>query len=164
MSRDFLRWASIRSLIEGKMQKGSVDVHDALGRDEAIRPQDYGFAAQPVSGQGLVMEVGGHTIILRQDRLAERPSLAEYEVCVWHKEGHHVTLKAGGIVQIDCDQFNVNAATSVTLNTPLINAPTASFISKFVKGLTDVLIGTKSMSTHRHKDVQHGTDNSGEMV
>jgi phage gp45-like len=103
------RWVRVRGLREGPMQIGRVEGLPNDARDDAQRPQDYGFAAMPVDGQGLKLEIGGHAIIIRMDRLAERPHLAEYEVCVWHKEGHKLTLKAGGVVQVDCTQLVINA-------------------------------------------------------
>lgn len=116
----FLRRARIRGLREGLVQAGKADALENDAKDAAERFQDYGFAANPVDGQGLVITVGGHTMVLRVDRLAERPRLAAYEVSLWHKEGHSVTLKAGKLVEVNCDTFRVNAAVKVELSTPLV--------------------------------------------
>jgi phage baseplate assembly protein V len=163
----WLRWGSVRGVKEGKVQSGRAEVFEHLGRDEAMRPQDYGFAALPVDGQGLVMEVGGHTIILRQDVLASRPALADYEVCIWHKEGHKVTMRAGQIVEVQCEQLVVNAGTSVTFNTPLmtlntasIQAPLATLVANVVNGLTNVLFAGKSGKDHTHGGVSRGPSQS----
>jgi len=138
MLANLMRWVRIRGLKEGKFQKGRVEGFEGDVRDDAQRPQDYGYAANPVDGEGLKLEVGGHTIIVRMDRTAERPQLAAYEVAVWHKEGHMVRLRAGRIIQVDCDQFIVNAATKVQLNTPL------------VQGSGDVKAGAISLQSHVH--------------
>ena len=129
MLANLMRWVRVRGLTEGKVQKGRVEGLPNDVRDDAQRPQDYGFAGNPVDGQGLKIEAGGHTVIIRMDRLAERPELAAYEVSVWHKEGHTVTLKAGRIVQVDCDQYivntkqyTVNASDGASFNTPLLAA------------------------------------------
>ena len=118
----FLRRARMRSLKEGLVQSLRVEALENDAKDNAERFQDYGYAANPVDGQGLAITVGGHTIVLRLDRLAERPRLAAYEVSVWHKEGHSVTLRAGKLVEVNCDTFRVNAAVKVELNTPLVAA------------------------------------------
>jgi phage gp45-like len=152
----WLRWARVRGTTEGKVQSARVEVFDHLGRDEAMRPQDYGFTSLPVDGQGLVIEAGGHTIILRQDVLASRPELVAYDVAVWHKEGHMVSLKAGQLVQIDCDQLVVNATTSISLNTPSILAPMASLMAKLVTGTLDVIAGAKSGKNHTHGGISRG--------
>jgi phage gp45-like len=113
-----LRRARLRGLIEGLVQRARVEATEADAKDDAERFQDYGYASNPGDGQGLVLHVGGHTIVLRMDRLAERPHLAPYEVCIWHKEGHSVTLKAGKVVQVDCNKLVVNAAEEVDFITP----------------------------------------------
>ena len=142
-----LRRARIRKLVEGLVQRGRIEATENDAKDDAERHQDYGFAANPVDGEGLVLHIGGHTIILRQDRLRERPRLEAYEVSVWHKEGHHVTLKAGKLVECDCDTLVVNAATAVQLNTP-------SLVHN------NVNIG----STHGHGGVKGGGEVSGPPV
>ena len=111
----FLRRARMRSLKEGLVQSLRVEALENDAKDNAERFQDYGYAANPVDGQGLAITVGGHTIVLRLDRLAERPRLAAYEVSVWHKEGHSVTLRAGKLVEVNCDTFRVNAAVKVEI-------------------------------------------------
>ena len=104
---DLLRRARLRGLAEGQVQKVRAESLENKAHDEAERFQDYGFAANPVEGQGLVLSVAGHTIVLRMDRLAERPQLAAHEVCIWHKEGHKVTLKAGKVIEVECDEYSV---------------------------------------------------------
>lgn len=116
----FLRRARIRGLKEGLVQNARVESLENDAKDAAERFQDYGFAANVVEGQGLVLTAGGHTIVLRMDRLAERPKLQPFEVSVWHKEGHAVTLKAGKLVEVNCDTFRVNAAVKAEFNTPLL--------------------------------------------
>lgn len=97
---DLLRRARLRGLKEGAVQTVRSESLDHQAHDQAERWQDYGFAANVVEGQGLVINAGGHTIVLRMDRLAERPQLAPLEVAVWHQEGHAVTLRSGGKVEI----------------------------------------------------------------
>ena len=118
----FLRRARIRKLAEGLVQSARVEALENDAKDDAERFQDYGYASNAVDGQGLVITAGGHTIVLRMDRLAERPRLAAYEVSVWHKEGHNVTLRAGKLVEVNCDTFRVNAAVKAEFNTPLLSA------------------------------------------
>jgi phage gp45-like len=165
--QNVLRWASIRKLTEGRMQSGRVEGVGPDARDGAMRPQDYGYASNPVDGQGLRMEVGGHTIIIRMDRLAERPQLAAYEVAVWHKEGHMVRLRAGRVVQVDCDQYivntqqyQVNASVGATFTTPNLTASQAvtaqSVSSQSVAAATSMKVGGKEVAGHNHGNVQNG--------
>lgn len=134
----------MRGLKEGTVQRVRVEASDIDGKDDVERFQDYGFAANPVYGQGLSLHIGGHTITLRMDRLAERPQLAPYEVSVWHKEGHHVTLRNGKVVEVECATLRVNATTEVEFLTPKVKH-------------NGVEIGEK----HAHGSVLHGGDNSG---
>lgn len=140
----WMRWVKVRGLREGKFQSGRTEGFEGDVRDNAQRPQDYGFAANAVDGEGLKLEVGGHTVIIRMDRTAERPQLPAYEVAVWHKEGHMVRLKGGRIVQVDCDQFIVNASTKVALNTPLVTTTGA------INASGDVKAGAISLQGHVH--------------
>jgi phage baseplate assembly protein V len=170
----FLRRARMRSLKEGLVQSLRVEALENDAKDDAERFQDYGYAANPVDGQGLVINVGGHTIVLRLDRLAERPRLAAYEVSVWHKEGHNVTLRAGKLVEVNCDTFKVNAAVVVELNTPTVamsaeatvgdtlavaNGITGGGNATFAAGRVSaqgMTAGGKALEDHTHPDLSSG--------
>jgi phage baseplate assembly protein V len=158
----FLRRARIRGLKEGQVQRGRSEATENDVKDDAERFQDYGLAANPVDGQGLVLTVDGHTIIVRMDRLAERPQLAAYEVAVWHKEGHKITLKEGKLIQVDCDTYRVNAAVKVEYNTPLVtnsgsmtNAGNMTAQGR-VTGVAGVTAAGKALDGHTHPDITSG--------
>lgn len=143
---NLLRRARIRGLAEGKVQRARAEALEDDAKDEAERWQDYGFAANPVDGQGLVINAGGHTVVIRMDRIAERPQLAAYEVAVWHRDGGRITLKAGGVVQIECTELQVTASTGVTMDTP------------------SLVVAGKELVDHLHSGVVSGGDNSGPNV
>lgn len=155
-----LRRARLRGLTEGPVQRARAEVNEVDAKDDAERWQDYGFAAQPVSGEGLVMHVAGHTIVLRMDRLAERPELAQHEVCVWHKDGHRVTLKAGRLVQVDCTELVVNASAAVRLNTPLVQVSTRLTVPT-AQAATSLTIAGKELRDHVHGGVEPGAADTG---
>ena len=113
-----LRRARMRGLKEGKIQTARIEALENDSKDAVERHQDYGFAGNPVEGEGLVFHVDGHTVIFRKDRIAERPRLDAYQVCIWHKEGHKVTLKDGKLIEVECDRFVLKAAQSVEIETP----------------------------------------------
>lgn len=113
---DLLRRARLRGLKEGKVQTVRAESLENQAHDDAERWQDYGFAANPGDGQGLVLHVGGHTIVLRMDRIGERPQLGAGEVSVWHKEGHRITLKAGGVVEFTGTRMVSNMSGGYQLN------------------------------------------------
>jgi phage gp45-like len=159
MLANILRWVRVRGLREGRFQAGRVEGFEGDVRDDAQRPQDYGFAANPVDGEGLKLEVGGHTVIVRVDRSAERPQLPAYEVAVWHKEGHMVRLRAGRIVQVDCDEFVVNASTQVRLNTPMVTASQA-IEAQAVAAASSLQVAGKEVNGHDHGNVQTGSDHT----
>lgn len=166
----FLRRARMRSLKEGLVQSLRVEALENDAKDDAERFQDYGYAANPVDGQGLAITVGGHTIVLRLDRIAERPRLAAYEVSVWHKEGHSVTLRAGKLVEVSCDTLKINAAVKVEINTPLVamsakatvgdtlavvNGVTGGGNATFAAGrvsASGVTAGGKALEAHTHPE------------
>lgn len=155
-----VRRVRIRGLQEGLVQRGRVEALENSAADDAERFQDYGFAANPVDGQGLQIEVGGHTLIIRMDRLAERPQLAEFEVAVWHKEGHMVRLRAGKVVQVDCDSLVINAAEGVTINSPTVQA-SGIVTAPTVAATSSLTVRSKEMHLHAHGGVDPGTGTSG---
>jgi phage gp45-like len=111
-----LRRARIRNVTEGKVQIARVEATEGDTKDAAERWQDYGFAGNPGDAQGLVINFGGHTVVIRADRIAERPQLAAFEVAMWHKEGHSVKLKAGGVIELNGASLTVNMTGAVTIN------------------------------------------------
>ena len=147
---NLLRRARLRGLREGQVQVARAESLDHDAKDDAERWQDYGFAAHPVDGQGLVINAGGHTIVLRMDRLADRPQLEAYEVSVWHKEGHRVTLRAGQVVDVECAVLNIAASTSVTIDTPSLTVTQPH-----------LMVGGKQLAGHAHGSVQTGGGVSG---
>lgn len=166
---NMMRWARVRNLVEGTRQSGRVEVFDPHARDDAKRPQDYGYAAMPVDGQSLVFEIGGHTVIMRMDRQAERPQLAAYEVCVWHKEGHKLTLKAGGQIVADCASLVINASASVTVNTPTFTVNGNEVVSGTVTAphlvaSTDLTVAGQDFHGHEHGGVATGSGHTGTVI
>lgn len=176
---DLLRRARIRSLAEGPVQQARAESLENDAKDACERWQDYGFTAHPVDGQGLVINAGGHTIVLRMDRIAERPQLAAYEVAVWHKEGHFVKLKAGKVVELSCDSLIINAAVDVTINTPVMTVNASDQVTlatplvsasadvdvggdAHVAGTatadTDVMSGDISLRHHRTSGIKRDTE------
>ena len=157
---NILRRARIRGVKEGLVQTARAEALENDAKDAAERWQDYGFACNPVDGQGLVINVGGHTIVLRMDRISERPQLEAYEVCVWHKEGHRVTLKAGKLVQVDCDMLVVNATVGVVFNTPEVHA-SVKVTAPTIEAADSLKIVGKEMKEHVHGGVTAGAALSG---
>lgn len=169
-----LRRARIRSLKEGLVQTARVEQTESDTKDAAERWQDYGFAANLVDGQGLVINVAGHTIVLRADRIADRPQLAAYEVSVWHKEGHSVTLRAGKLVTVDCDTLQINAVVKVEINTPVVAMSAQATVGDTLAVASDITGGGdaafsgrmsgdggvtaagKSLEAHTHPDLTSG--------
>ena len=178
---DLLRRARIRGVKEGKVQTARAESTEADAKDDVERWQDYGFAANPVDGQGLVLNVAGHTLVVRLDRIGERPQLDAYEVALWHKEGHMVRLKAGKVVEVACDVFRVNAAQLVDIRGPQVSVSASGGISlttpqvaasggvsavgtvagQAVAAATSLKVAGKEMAGHTHGNVQNGSGSSG---
>lgn len=135
------RRARLRGLKEGTVQRVRAESLENQAHDDAERYQDYGFAANPVDGQGLVMHVDGHTVVVRMDRLADRPRLGAHEVSVWHKDGHKITLKSGGAIVIEGSSLDIRMSGAVDIQSA---------------GLTHN--GTNISGGHTHGSVASGPD------
>lgn len=142
---NLLRRARLRGLREGLVQVVRAEALTNDARDDVERWQDYGFAAQPVDGEGLILHAGGHTIVLRMDRINDRPQLQAGEVCVWHKDGAYVKLKAGRVVEVEGDEIVLRASTSITLDAPVTTVPQPSLV-----------LGGKQIAGHDHGGVSTG--------
>jgi len=128
---NLIRRARLRGLVDAAVQTVRAESLEADAKDGVERWQDYGFAANAVDGQGLVINWAGHTVVLRLDRIGERPAMAPYDVAIWHHEGHKVHMKAGKVVEVTCDHLVVNAAQDVTITSPVvaINASTSTTVT-----------------------------------
>jgi len=172
---DLLRRARIRGLAEGKVQTVRTEATEHDAKDSVERWQDYGFAAHPVDGHGLVINWGGHTVVLRMDRLSERPQLDAYEVAVWHREGHMVKLKAGRLVHVTCADYlveasnsytvtsptyTVNASSGAAFNTPLVDLSDDLHVAGMATSDVDFVSAGVSGNGHVHGGVKQGTDQS----
>lgn len=120
MLSELIRKAKMVFTSVALVQKYKITVFETKDTEDAERFMDYGFASQPTEGEGLVVDAGGAQMVLRIDRLKDRPKLSSDDVCLWHKEGHKVHLKAGKVVDVDCAVFNCNATEGVNFNTPKI--------------------------------------------
>ena len=90
------------------------------------RFQNYGFESFPLAGAEVaVMFLGGNReagiALVVHDRRYRPTDLASGEVAIYTSEGCRLTLKAGKIAQLDCQDFVVNAAGAVNINAPAIN-------------------------------------------
>lgn len=141
---DLLRRARLRRLKEGQVQTVRAESLENQAHDDAERFQDYGFAANPVDGQGLVLHIAGHTIVVRMDRLAERPNLAAHEVCIWHKEGHKITLKAGRKIEMEGTSLDIKMSDAVAIESPSLTHN-----------------GVNISANHTHGQVTPGPSNTG---
>lgn len=151
--------AKIAALRDGHVQRASVQVFDNLSRTAVERLQDYGFAAAPTEGNGLVLSVGGNMFILRMNNPDGRPDLVADEVAVWHKDGHHVILKSGKVIDVDCDTLNIKAS-QVNIDAPQINAPQSLLTTANLKSDT-ANVGGIEFGSHGHSNVERGNETSG---
>lgn len=116
MTQTRIQRGTSRNTTEGKSsQTVTVDIIDNDSSDEVERWQNYGLASSPVDGsQALVVTTGGHRVVVALDETAVRPKLGSAEVCLYHREGHQIHLKAGRIIELTADKFIVNADVEIT--------------------------------------------------
>lgn len=117
MSNPRIRRIKVSGLTDkkGKPQKGRAKIFDgAHDKDDIERQQDYGFSSNPGEGEGLALEIGGHIIMMRVTRSGEAKELDVYEVSMWHKEGHHVTLRNGSILEFEAANMNFKGNANFT--------------------------------------------------
>ncbi|UNM95661.1 phage baseplate assembly protein V [Ignatzschineria rhizosphaerae] len=112
-----------------------------LFADEVVegveRIQNYGFTSMPTEGGVYLMNIGGkgnQPVIIAVNDDKTRLRVMPGEVAIYHSEGHHVILKANGVIEADCTTLIANAEESVTVTTQTaeINATTSATIQSEV--------------------------------
>lgn len=113
-----------------KLQGVQVELLAGEVRDNAERMQDYGFTSHPHPGaEGVGLAVGGsrdHVLVLAVgDRRYRLRGLAQGEVAMYSDEGDSVILRRGNVIE-------VNAATKVVMNTPVLELPDGDVVASGV--------------------------------
>ncbi|PWD90337.1 phage baseplate assembly protein V [Ignatzschineria cameli] len=95
-----------------------------LFADEVVgdveRLQNYGFTSMPTEGGVYLVNIGGkgnQPVILVVNDDKTRLRINPGEVAVYHSEGHHIVLKASGVIEANCTTLIANADESVSVTT-----------------------------------------------
>ncbi|MCY1346872.1 phage baseplate assembly protein V [compost metagenome] len=117
--------------------------------DGAEHWQPYGFTYKPHPGaEALVLAVGGHrahsVVIACADRRYRVTALEDGEVAIYTDEQDKIHFKRGKVIEIETNTFNVNAATSVNFDTPLMT------LTGELQAQVDVKAGPISLIGHTH--------------
>lgn len=139
-------------------------VTDSLGRqnlqvqsladetnDNVERFQNYGLSSvPPVGSEAVVVAIGGRrsglVAIAVEDKSCRPKGLAPGDVCVYHKDGHTITLKKDGAIEIKGKRVNLLCEESCDIVSPLINVTGATNFSE------DIMVAGKSFLDHIHRD------------
>lgn len=139
-------------------------VTDSLGRqnlqvqtlanetnDNVERFQNYGVSSVPPPGaEAIVVAVGGRrsglVALAVEDKKSRPKGLDPGDVCVYHSEGHTITLKQDGIIEIRGKAVNLVAEESCDIVSKLINVTGNANFSE------DIQVKGKSFLDHIHKD------------
>jgi phage baseplate assembly protein V len=140
-----------------------VSMVQCVGANGEVLPdlelmQQYGFTASPLGDtQAIVIPLGGRTsqgvIIATEDGQYRIKQLAPGEVAIYSHNGDSIILKNGRTIEITTETLLINATTKVEMNTPLLQVNDG-----------DIKADDISLKHHRNKDVQSGSDISGEAV
>lgn len=130
-------------------------VTDSLGRqnlqvqtlanetnDSVERFQNYGMSSVPPPGsEAIVVAVGGRrsgmVAIAVEDKTVRPKGLDPGDVCVYHRDGHTITLKKDGIIEIRGKAVNLVAEESCDIVSKLINFTGKATFSE------DITVGEK---------------------
>nr|WP_113865475.1 phage baseplate assembly protein V [Brenneria salicis]NMN90523.1 phage baseplate assembly protein V [Brenneria salicis ATCC 15712 = DSM 30166]RBP64853.1 phage baseplate assembly protein V [Brenneria salicis ATCC 15712 = DSM 30166]RLM31572.1 phage baseplate protein [Brenneria salicis ATCC 15712 = DSM 30166] len=139
-------------------------VTDSLGRqnlqvqsladetnDNVERFQNYGLSSVPPAGsEAVVVAIGGRrsgmVAIAVEDKTCRPKGLDPGDVCVYHSEGHTITLKQDGVIEIRGKKVNLVAEESCDIVSPLINVTGPTHFSE------DITVSGKSFLDHTHLD------------
>lgn len=154
-----------------KLQELQLAIFSGEIRDRVERWQDYGYSSHPLPGaEAIVLALGGNTdhcaVIKVDDRRYRLTGLAEGEVAMYDDLGKAIHFKRDGSIHIyGAGQLLVEAATKVTLTTPLLEVSGNITSGGNITATGDVADagGAKTMSgmrstynSHRHNDPVSG--------
>lgn len=158
--------------------------------------QQFGFASGvPADSQLIVLPLAGRSsanVIIATEHGAYRLKVGPGEARMYSQEGAYIHIKAGRVIEMDCDNLAINvkeqatitAGQGVTLDTPLTTV-TGNLTATGVKGDSvsmtanvsvqgdisqqgsitssgDHVAGGISLASHTHTGVEPGGGNSGE--
>jgi phage baseplate assembly protein V len=88
--------------------------------------QQFGFTSNPPPGtEAIIIPLGGtttHGIVIATENGDYRiKSLASGEVAIYNQSGASITLKNGKVINIDCNELNINASAGVNITAPDVN-------------------------------------------
>ncbi len=146
-----------------KMQECQLTILADETLDGVERFQNYGFTSVPHAGaESLSLSVGGHrghsVCIAIDDRRYRLTALADGEVALYTDEGDKLHFKRGRIVNLVTDQLVIDAASKVTINSPLLDMPAGQInTSGNVISAADVVASGISLTGHTHPGDSGGT-------
>ena len=125
---------SIRQSFRGKLmlinsqepiQRAQVSALADETLQEIEHLQQFGFTSNPpVGSDAILVPLGGttsHSVIIATEHASYRiRTLKSGEVAIYNQSGASITLKDNKIIDIDCNELNINASTAVNINTPTV--------------------------------------------
>lgn len=140
-------------------QSLQIELRSDEVRMDVERAQNYGFTSHPHPGaEAVAVAVAGsrdHVIVVAvDDRRYRLRSLAQGEVAIYTDEGDRIVLKRGGTIE-------VTASTKVRIESPLVELTGDMTVAGSIVAGGDVVGQGTSLHTHRHKDTEPGSGNSG---
>ncbi|KNC89895.1 phage baseplate assembly protein V [Trabulsiella odontotermitis] len=132
--------------------------------------QHYGFTSNPLKGtMAIVVPVNGktsHSIVIATEHASYRmKNLKSGEVAIYTDEGSYIVLKRGKIIEVNCDDYIVNAKNKYQVNTvsyDVTASDKANFETPLLKGTNEVADGNSTLNKVREiyddHDHNHGGD------
>ena len=143
-----------------KMQALQVSLLADEQLDGVEHWQPYGFTAHPLAGaEALVLSVGGHrahsVVVSCADRRYRLVGMEGGEVAIFTDEKDKIHFKRGRVIDIETHTLNIQAATAVNFDTPLITS------TGRIESAGDQVAGDISQIEHVHGGVQSGPSQTG---
>jgi phage gp45-like len=106
----------IRRATAGAGVRGGVVVEGLSGTDEVQVVQTYGFQSRPADGaEAVIVQVGSNAdqaLAIAVDDRRYRVALAGGEVAIYDDLGSRVTLKRGGVIEVEATTVKLGAGAS----------------------------------------------------
>ncbi|RFB73818.1 MULTISPECIES: phage baseplate assembly protein V [unclassified Herbaspirillum] len=166
MSADTLlaRCTVVLSNPKSKTQRLQVRVLAGETKDDMELFEQYGITSVPLNGAGgLALFFGGdrsHGVVIMPGDKRYRPTdLEPGELAIYTHEGAKIVMRKGKIIEVECDEYrvktkvySVEAEQTISLKSSAFDLAADTAKSSAALQAPDVVLGGKSMVSHRHNE------------
>lgn len=148
---------AIVTLVNDSLQRQNLQLKVLAdeGADDVERFQNYGHTSVPPEGsEAIVLGLGGARaglVAIAVEHKGYRPKgLEEGDSCLYHLEGHNLTLRKDGVAELTAKIVIISATEKLTIISPDTEIQGPLHVTDEITSDADVKAGSISLKGHKH--------------